>query len=99
MDAPPRGTRWFDLSVIDHDAPKPGGWVHLRVAGIAAASRGFDGAPRSARKSIRTISAPPVWGGPCPPPGPVHHYTFTLRALDARGRVLAEATMIPIYKR
>ena len=97
-DAPPRGTRWFDLSVIDHDAPKPGGWVHLRVAGIPAASRGFDGRPQGA-KIDRNDFGTAGWGGPCPPPGQLHHYTFTLRALDARGRALAEATMIPIYKR
>lgn len=97
-DAPPRGTRAFDLSVIDHDAPKPGGWVHLRVAGIGAAARGFDGRARGAKIGANDFGTT-GWGGPCPPPGPVHHYTFTLRALDAHGHALAAATLVPVYKR
>ncbi|HSN11953.1 MAG TPA: YbhB/YbcL family Raf kinase inhibitor-like protein, partial [Propionibacteriaceae bacterium] len=24
----------------------------------------------------------PGWGGPWPPPGPAHHYVFTVHALD-----------------
>ena len=30
--------------------------------------------------------------GPCPPPGPVHHYHFKLYALDTRLNLTADAT-------
>ena len=97
--APPPGTRSFALTVIDPDAPKPGGWVHWRVEGIPAAARGLGSAlPRGAVVAKNDFGTT-GWGGPCPPPGPLHHYVFTLRALDGQGRVLAGAVMTPVYQR
>src|ERR1035437_6526046 len=81
-DAPPRGTRAFALTVVDRDAPKPGGWVHWLAFDIPANARALGRfEPRTAvdgRNDFGTIG----WGGPWPPAGPVHHYTFTLDALD-----------------
>ena len=94
----PAGTHSFDLSVIDHDAPKPGGWVHLHVTGLRGTSRGIGHRAQPGFDMVNDFHDK-GWGGPCPPPGQLHHYTFTLRALDARGRALAAATMIPMYKR
>lgn len=96
-DAPPAGTQYFDLTVIDHDAPKPGGWVHWSVVQIPARARALDSAAMHAvvrRNDFGTFG----WGGPCPPPGPLHHYTFMLTAI-AHGRALATATMVPVYRR
>jgi len=39
------------------------------------------------------------WTGPCPPPGPVHHYRFELRALAPTGKVLAAARLTGLYRR
>ncbi|HEV3088224.1 MAG TPA: YbhB/YbcL family Raf kinase inhibitor-like protein [Candidatus Elarobacter sp.] len=98
-NAPPPGTRTFDLTVIDHDAPKPGGWVHWIVIHIPASARAIGPAvPRGAvvgKNDFGTLG----WGGPCPPPGPAHHYTFVLQAVDANKRTLGSAKMVPIYKR
>jgi Raf kinase inhibitor-like YbhB/YbcL family protein len=98
-DAPPPGTRSFNLTVIDHDAPKPGGWVHWTVSRIPANVRALsDVGPHGAmvgRNDFGTFG----WGGPCPPPGPAHHYTFTLNAIDGHGRVVASPKLIPVYKR
>ena len=84
--APPRGTRAFALTVVDHDAPKPGGWVHWLVFDIPASARALDGSqPRGAiagRNDFRASG----WGGPCPPPGPQHHYQVELDALDVAPR-------------
>ena len=98
-DAPPPDTRSFNLTVIDHDAPKPGGWVHWNVSHIPASARALsEVGPRGAvvsRNDFGTFG----WGGPCPPPGQLHRYVFTLFALDPNNQVLATAKMVPVYKR
>jgi hypothetical protein len=97
--APPPGTHWFDLTVIDHDAPKPGGWVHWIVTGIPANARAIGATvPRGATVGKNDFGTR-GWGGPCPPPGPAHHYTFVLLAVDDKLRAVASAKIVPIYKR
>ncbi|HEX3551422.1 MAG TPA: YbhB/YbcL family Raf kinase inhibitor-like protein [Candidatus Elarobacter sp.] len=97
--APPRGTRTFTLRVVDHDAPKPGGWLHWSVDRIPASARALGPQlPPGATTSANDFGAP-GWGGPCPPPGPMHHYTFVLTARDARGAAIATARMVPTYRR
>ena len=97
--APPAGTRTLALRVIDHDAPKRGGWVHWIVNGIRPSARGVGAAlPPGASTAPNDFGAP-GWGGPCPPPGPLHHYTFVLTALGEDGRTLATARMVPTYRR
>ncbi len=93
--APPRGTRSLALSVTDPDA---GGFVHWRAWGIAASTRALaSGArpPHEGRNGFGRVG----YGGPCPPPGPAHHYVFELRALDARGRVLATGRLVGLFGR
>ena len=98
-DAPPRGTRSFNLTVIDYDAPKPGGWVHWAVFHIPASTRALsDAVPRGAMVRLNDFGTK-GWGGPCPPPGPAHHYTFKLDAIGARDRAIASAQLVPVYKR
>jgi phosphatidylethanolamine-binding protein (PEBP) family uncharacterized protein len=84
--APPRGTKLLSLTVLDPDAPVPGGFVHWRIAKLAPSLRGLPAASRG-------------WTGPCPPAGPAHHYRFTLRALDAHGKVIASAVLVGRYGR
>lgn len=83
----PDGTAAFALIVDDPDAPR-GTFVHWVAFDI-------DGVPDGglAEGISRTADAPPEgrndfgrigYGGPCPPPGPTHHYRFTLYALDRR---------------
>lgn len=95
--APPRGTHVFDLTVIDHDAPKPGGWVHWLVFGISGETRKLDRVRPlhvvEGKNDFGTLG----WGGPCPPPGPAHHYVFTLDALDF-APALGAATTLEAYR-
>ena len=98
-DAPPAGTRSFNVTAIDHDAPKPGGWVHWSVTRIPASARALSEVGPHGAVVARNDFGTFGWGGPCPPPGPVHHYTFTLDALDARDRIVASSKLIPVYKR
>ena len=111
----PRGTKSLALTVVDYDAPKPGGWVHLLVLGMRPTSLGLRHRAQPA-VDARNDFGELGWGGPCPPPGQLHHYTFTLDALDVapafafhttlaeyrertRGHVIASARMVPVYKR
>jgi Raf kinase inhibitor-like YbhB/YbcL family protein len=87
----PAGTRSFALIVHDPDAPHPGGWYHWVLYDIPASTKRIAasfGMPREHGTSA------PGWGvndfndsaydGPCPPPGRVHHYRFTLYALRVK---------------
>ena len=79
----PKGTKSFALIVHDADAPIPGGFYHWIVYNLAAGSHGLAaGAKLSANQLGETSAGKAGYYGPCPPPGPVHHYTFTLYALD-----------------
>lgn len=85
----PKATKSFALIVHDPDAPHSGGWYHWVLYDIPSSTRNIAASfdmPRERGES------PPGWGtndfndtvydGPCPPPGKVHHYNFTLYALD-----------------
>jgi Raf kinase inhibitor-like YbhB/YbcL family protein len=85
---PPEGTRSFVLTVHDGDAPTGIGWMHWVVTNIPADARAIPETasgksallPKGAVES-RTDFGAPGFGGPCPPQGTDHRYTFTLTAL------------------
>lgn len=87
----PAGTRSFALIVHDPDAPHPGGWYHWVLYDIPASTEriaaSFD-MPRERGKSPRWWGVndfnDTAYDGPCPPPGKVHHYHFTLYALGVK---------------
>jgi Raf kinase inhibitor-like YbhB/YbcL family protein len=84
---PAQGTKSFGLIADDPDAPR-GTWVHWVLYDLPADTRELaegipaketldDGAEQG-KNDFGKIG----YGGPCPPPGPVHHYQFKLYALD-----------------
>lgn len=87
----PSGTRALALICEDPDAPTPRPWVHWLITGIApeagglaedVAKRDRPDAPPGAVQG-RNSWGRPGYGGPMPPPGHgVHHYHFTLFAVD-----------------
>lgn len=87
-DHPPAGTRSFAVLMFDPDAPG-GGWWHWAVFDIPAAVSSLQaGAGDPARHllprgaiQVRNDFGTLGYGGPCPPPGPAHHYRLTLYAL------------------
>jgi Raf kinase inhibitor-like YbhB/YbcL family protein len=93
---PPRGTHSFSLSIVDLDThPR---FLHWSVNGISPATHRLASgahAGRSRRNSFGHVG----YDGPCPPAGQTHRYRFRLVALDARGRVLAAATLVGTYRR
>jgi Raf kinase inhibitor-like YbhB/YbcL family protein len=93
---PPKNTREFALIVDDPDAPSPSPWVHWIVYGIPARMRELpDGISvdrtglKQGQNSWRTVG----YRGPNPPPGRMHHYRFTLYALDIKLELLEAATV------
>jgi Raf kinase inhibitor-like YbhB/YbcL family protein len=87
----PSGTRSFALTVHDPDAPRDGGWWHWVVFNLPRDTRALEAGagnpasgpmPKQAVQS-RTDFGKAGYGGPCPPKGHgIHHYPFTLYALD-----------------
>jgi Raf kinase inhibitor-like YbhB/YbcL family protein len=90
---PPEGTKSFALLMFDPEGRPPGGVSHWVAYGIAPSVTGF------AEGEVSNASSKFVGGtstmklsnyfGPCTPPGPQHHYTFTLMATDLEPTALA----------
>ena len=86
----PANAKSFAITMYDPDAPTGSGWWHWVVynipAGVTklpagAGSAGSSAMPTGAKQG-NTDFGTPGYGGPCPPKGPVHHYVFTVFALD-----------------
>jgi len=79
----PANTKSFVLILHDPDVPMPGGFTHWVLFDIPASTtqlpEGFQ--PGSVGVSGNTGMRRQGYMGPCPPTG-VHHYHFTLAALD-----------------
>jgi len=80
----PAGTRSFMVTCFDPDAPTGSGWWHWVVTDIPADVQELpEGGPLPAgARTWPTDYGYAGWGGPWPPPGPAHHYQFTVTALD-----------------
>jgi Raf kinase inhibitor-like YbhB/YbcL family protein len=87
----PSGTKSFAITVYDPDAPTGSGWWHWVVFNIPATTSSLPKnagdvkaklMPEGAIQS-RTDFGSGGYGGPCPPKGGgLHHYTFTVFAVD-----------------
>ena len=85
----PAGTQSFALLVHDPDAPTGSGWWHWLVYDIPASVTTLPAAAGDPKTKLlpagalqgRTDFGTYAYGGPCPPPGKLHHYHFRLYAL------------------
>ena len=80
----PEGTKSFALLVHDPDAPTGGaGFWHWIVYNIPAGTTSIpEGGPLPpGAVQGNTDMGKPGYVGPCPPPGPKHHYNFMLYPL------------------
>jgi hypothetical protein len=79
----PAGTKSFVLILHDPDAPMAGGFTHWVLFDIPATTMQLPEAfePGTVGVSGNSGFRRAGYGGPCPPSG-VHHYHFTLSALD-----------------
>jgi len=99
FDGVPDGTRSFAIVCHDPDAPTSGGFYHWVMFNIPGGTRSLDenaGAKEPAAKLGATLGhtdyGETQYGGPCPPPGPAHHYNFTIYALGADSLPLGSTT-------
>ena len=85
----PQGTQSFALLVHDPDAPTGSGWWHWLVYNIPSAASSLPAGAGDPKAKLlppgalqgRTDFGAYAYGGPCPPPGKLHHYHFRLYAL------------------
>jgi Raf kinase inhibitor-like YbhB/YbcL family protein len=92
----PAATQTLALIVRDPDAPM-GSYVHWVVYNLPASTAGLpEGLPTTPtleNGAVQGVSGRGTSGyhGPCPPPGPAHHYHFRLYALDGKLNLAAGA--------
>lgn len=92
----PDGTQSFALIVDDIDSPNKV-WVHWIVFNIPLTvehiteNAGASGEEIAFLQGATDFNGAQKWGGPCPPSG-IHHYHFTLYALDIMLDLSAGAT-------
>ena len=81
---PPINTKSFAIICHDPDAPKENGWYHWLVVNIPIKTRSVaQGAKIEGAIETITDFKTTGYGGACPPIGHgVHHYHFTIYALD-----------------
>ena len=79
----PAETRSFAITIFDPDAPTGSGWWHWVAVDLPGTITSLaEGAalPASIREWVNDYGYV-GYGGPYPPPGPAHHYVFTVYAL------------------
>lgn len=81
----PSGTESYAVIMHDPDAPMAGGvwhWVAFDIpAGASSLPAGLPAHSTLAKQALNTVQTP-GYIGPCPPPGPPHHYVVTVYALN-----------------
>src|SRR5437764_846828 len=94
------------VAVVVRDPDAAGGFVHWIVLGLPPADGSLPPVPVTARQ-LANSAGQPLWKGPCPPAGPLHHYQFTVYALDKdvrtldeiAGATIGQGTLVGVYRR
>ena len=91
---PPEGTKSYAILMFDIDGRPPGGVSHWVAYGIPASVTGFAegevSKPSDKYVGGQSLMKLANYFGPCTPPGPPHHYIFTLMATDLEPTALKE---------
>ena len=122
----PAGTKSIALICEDPDAGNPPPFVHWVIYNIPAAANSLPenipfepnaALPASIAGAIQGVSGfrRPIYRGPAPPPGKVHHYHFVVYALDVdrlqanltradlldaiKGHIFAQGELVATYER
>jgi Raf kinase inhibitor-like YbhB/YbcL family protein len=91
---PPEGTKSYALLMFDTDGRPPGGVSHWVAYGIPLSVTGL-AEGEAAKPNQKYVGGQgsmklPTYVGPCTPPGPPHHYIFTLMATDLEPNAFKE---------
>ena len=82
IDGVPENAKSLVLIVDDPDAPSKI-WEHWTLFNIPPDTKVMrEGSVPAGSVQLMNDFRRVEWGGPCPPPGKVHHYRFRLSALD-----------------
>jgi len=81
IEGVPSEAKSLVLIMDDPDAP-PKVWEHWTVINIPPTTTSIPENTAPGGKQLTNDFKKVEWGGPCPPPGKVHHYNFKLYALD-----------------
>jgi Raf kinase inhibitor-like YbhB/YbcL family protein len=90
-DGVPEGAESFAVVMHDPDAPTSGGFYHWVVFNIPGTKRELEEGEVCGILG-HTDFGTNEYGGPCPPPGPPHHYHITVYALDTDKLPLDKST-------
>lgn len=99
----PEAAKAFALIVDDPDAPA-GSWNHWVIYNVPGAAKALaEGIPTTATlgdgsRQGKNDFKRPGYGGPCPPKGSKHRYTFRLYALSEPLEIEAGATRDEVLK-
>ncbi len=84
----PDNTKSYAIVCHDPDAPTTTGWYHWLVLNIPASKTAIESGEKLSAPIVETLTdfGSFGYGGACPPMGHgVHHYIFTVYALDVPG--------------
>ena len=87
----PREAKDLALIVHDPDAAAPGGYTHWVAWRLPRRGVPEETLPTGIRQGANGAGGD-EYRGPCPPPGPAHHYVFTLYAVSKPIDLAAGAT-------
>ncbi len=97
----PQGTESFALICHDPDAPREHGWYHWLIINIPTNITTIESGGKIANATEAMNDFQQYeYGGPCPPIGHgIHHYNFTIYALDTKSLDIAkDASPVEVEK-
>lgn len=100
---PPPGTQGYAVTIFDPDAPGPGWWhweaavIPANVTSLPANASGSGYLRQLGAAEARNDFGQDGYGGPCPPPGQLHHYVVTVYALKSPDLRVATGRPAPMF--
>ena len=95
----PEGTKSFALTLVDPEGRRGLGVYHWVAYGIPAdvtsLAEGEASKPSDKYVGGKSTQGIATFSGPCPPPGPPHHYTFVIIATDLDPKELPPGLTLP----
>jgi hypothetical protein len=95
----PEGTKSFALTLVDPEGRRGLGVYHWVAYGVppdvTSLAEGEASKPSDKYVGGKSTQGIATFSGPCPPPGPPHHYTFVIIATDLDPKELPPGLTLP----